>query len=61
MTKEELKKKIALLIANKESFNDIFGIRYSENDPKVKAILPLAQEILDLVQDYLDTNNLLVK
>jgi hypothetical protein len=62
MTKEDLKKRIALLIVNKESFNDIKNMEHSEEDPRVKAKLPLAQEILDIVQDYLDdVNDLLVK
>jgi hypothetical protein len=62
LTKEDLKKRIALLIVNKESFNDIKNMEHSEEDPRVKAKLPLAQEILDIVQDYLDdVNDLLVK
>src|SRR4028118_674011 len=37
MTKDDLKKKIALLIANKENIIEIFNVKYSEDDPKVKS------------------------
>lgn len=57
MTKDELKKKIALLIANELITNN----PYKGDESYVVGKLPLASEILDLVQDYLDINDLLVK
>jgi len=56
ITKEELKKKIALLIANELITNN----PYKGDESYVQGKLPLASKILDLVQDYLDTNDLLV-
>lgn len=56
MTKEDLKKEIALLIANELITNN----PYKGDESYVQRKLPLASKILDLVQDYLDTNNLLI-
>lgn len=56
ITEEDLKKKIALLIANE----NITNYPYKGHESYVEGKLPLASEIFDLVQDYFDANDLLV-
>ena len=56
MTKKDLEKKIALLIANEK----IIANPYTGEESYVQGKLPLASKILELVQDFLDTNDLVI-